>query len=265
MTEGRRDSFLTIYFVWPAATGLGLAAVLAIPTLGLGLLTGATWVQASRDAAIVAMVALPAGSVLTFLYAAGGWAGPRTLAAMTQPAPEISTPQPQPEVRFIPVTRNRPLRREPPQLPSNEGAHRGALSVMFGRLLAKPVREVSYEHQVEAVEPSAAPWVTEMYDVLCKTWSVGLSRRTFERLWPAGGKAKWRRYVGGNGTGRHAGKGILDVWGAIRQDGPRNTWTYCQTLDVIVSLDADLAAYAQARDALPRSPRHAESVREAIM
>jgi hypothetical protein len=157
----------------------------------------------------------------------------------------------EPEPRFIPVRGMPGMSISPPLLPGAWAAESERSLVARGvaflarRLRAQPLAG-TYEQMAASIEPQAPGWVVEMYEVLTRTGPTGdLTRRSFEALFRPGGTALWRKYIGGDGSGRHSGRGILDIWGCIAQTGPRGSWQYCQPLQVILELDPELRRYAE--------------------
>jgi len=258
-THDRRDGHLTVYALWPVVAGLLMGLVLAVSVGGLALLaTRGDWQTAGAWAGATFCVVLGVVSVATFTYAAREWAGPRARERLATAGREIDTePAPEPAPRFIPITTKRPLRYEPPELPDQDGDRRGvaaAIGLLADRLTrSTPVH--SYEQQADSIEPEAAPWVREMYGVLCASWPDRLTRRDFRELFPEGGVSLWRRYINGTGD-RRSQRGVLQVWGCIEKADNRGSWRYTQPLDVIFSLDPDLRRYAETKSRLvQRSPK----------
>lgn len=250
-TERRGSGHLTVYLAWPVLSGLFLAGVLSVSVGGLVWLF-TDWHTAYLWAGAVGLGTLGLATLIVFTYAAGEFAGPRTIATMRQTTIVEEVELPEPEPRFIRVG-GRPLALNAPA-PSS-GVNRGILRAAIDHL-ASGLKRRSTVHtlatDVENLEPAAPAWVVEFYQVVCKVWPAGsLSRRTFEGLWPGGeGKRLWAKYVNGDDTGRRAGRGILHTWGVIDQTGPRGSWVWCQPLDVIFNLDRDLQAYADAKSKL---------------
>jgi len=260
MTEqpNRHDPHLVVYVAWPVLAGLGVGAVLALSVGGVALLlTDLDWQRAALWAAGTFFVVMGTVTLGLFLYAAREWAGPRRQERIEQARREVLHVHDQAPPRFIPVTSGRPLRREPPRLPATEqerGAIGKAIDVLAGRL-TQTARVTTLDVDAVTLEPDAAPWVREMYSVVCASWPDKLTRRDWQRLFPDGGTRLWRRYVAGDGSGRRAKRGILETWGCIEKRDRRGAWQYTQPLDVVFSLDPELHAYAEARSGLVvRSP-----------
>ena len=243
----RRDGHLTVYLIWPLLAGLGLATILAISIGGLTFLSTGDLATAGRTGGITFFVVLGLATLGVFAYAAAQWAGPRTLAEIHQTVEVIEQKPVEQPPRFIRV-RGPVLNQPAPMLPSgvNRSVVSRAIDVLTGRLQRRPAVHV-LDAEARSLEPDAPAWVSEFYTTLNTVWPTqSLSRRTFEALWPGGrGKRLWRKYV--NGTGhQHAQRGLWDTWGIIAKTGQRGTWQWTQPLQVIYSLDADLAKYAAA-------------------
>ena len=89
----------------------------------------------------------------------------------------------------------------------------------------------------------------------------GLARRNFEALFRPGRAALWRRYVNGACSGRHAGRGILDVWDVISKTGLRAV----RVEMLLPTLDLDHQGQRPdrpARDAACAGPRLRRAERE---
>jgi len=263
MTEqpNHHDGHLTVYVAWPILAGLGVGAVLALSVGGVALLlTDLDWQRAGTWAAGTFFVVLGVVTVGLFLYATADWTGPRRAERIERSRREVvQVHMPEPPPRFIPLTTDRPLRREPPALPSaaeERGAVAKAIDVLSDGLKARAA-VTTYDQDAETLEPDAPPWVKEMYAVLCGSWPDHLTRRDWQRLFPDGGTALWSRYV--NGTGDRRGqRGILATWNVIEKADGRGAWQYTQPLDVVFSLDPELQRYAEARSGLVvRSPGRA--------
>ena len=251
----RTDGHLTVYLAWPLLTGLGLAAVLALSVGGLLVVTKpAAWRQAATTSGVVFFAVLGVATVGVFWYALSEWRGPRQKERLEQTRREVvEVHAPEPPPRFIPMGgRAARLNAPPPALPrtaEDRGVVATAVDALASRL-KRTAKMTTLESTAEALTPNAPAWVLEMHDVLCRAWPDKLTRRDFQQLWPEGGTALWKRYVNGDGSGRRAGRGILDVWGAIaRQDG-RGAWEFVQPLNVVFGLDAELSAYATDRAGL---------------
>ena len=254
----RHDGHLVVYVAWPILAGLGVGAVLALSVGGVALLwTRLDWLAAGTWAAGTFFVVLGVVTAGVFMYATADWTGPRRAERIERSRREVVQVRgPEPEPRFIPITTKRPLRRDPPALPSSveeRGLVGKAIDVLSDRMKTRAA-VTTYDQDAETLEPDARPWVREMYRVVCASWPDHLTRRDWQRLFPDGGTALWARYV--NGTGDRRGqRGILDVWGAIERLDGRGAWRYTQPLDVVFSLDPELQRYAEARSGLvTRSP-----------
>lgn len=250
-TERRGSGHLTVYLAWPVLSGLLLAGVLSVSVGGLVWLF-TDWHTAYLWAGAVGLGTLGLATLIVFTYAAGEFAGPRTIATMRQTTIVEEVELPEPEPRFIRVG-GRPLALNAGAPTS--GVNRGILRAAIDHLAGK-MKQRSTVHtmatDVENLEPGAPAWVVEFYQVVCKVWPTGsLSRRTFEGLWPGGeGKVLWRKYVNGDGTGRHAGRGLFDTWNVAAKTGLRGSWEWTQPLDVIFAQDVLLQEYATAKAGL---------------
>jgi len=250
----RGDSHLTVYVAWPILAGVGLGAVLSVSVGGVVLLvTRLDWRTAGIWTAGTFFVTLGVTTVGVFLYALNEWSGPRRaerLARLDREVVEVDAPEPEP--RFIRLSSKRPLKYEPPPMPTTEQERRGVLASTIGVLadrLGRTATVTTYEQAAQTIEPEAPPWIREMYTVLCASWPDHLTRREWSSMFD-GGTMLWSKYINGDGSGRHARRGILDTWGAIeRQDG-RGSWRYCHDLETIFGLDPELKAYAEARSGL---------------
>ena len=253
-TTQRRDGHLTVYLAWPVLVGLTLAAVLALSVGGLALLGTGDLARSATLAGQVFLVVLGLGTVGMIVFVLGEWRGPAGIERLRRSVELIEPDAPDPEIRFIRLGGRRPALTTPaPRAPSADGGIGRAIDTWAQRFKKAPI--ATYEGTAATIEPDAAPWVKDFYTVLCTAWGAGsLSRRTFEGLWSGGrGKRLWAKYVNGTGS-RHSQKGLWDTWGIIAKTGVRGTWEWTQTLDVIFSLDRDLAAYARARAELVGHP-----------
>ena len=255
MTEQPKNDHLRVFLAWPVLSGGALASVLALSVGGLMFFwTGGDWEKAGTWAGIVFFATLGAATLGVYLYAARQWAGNRTIERLRQTVTtEIVESEPEPP-RFIRMAGRPPaLTQQAPVAPGHERQQTivaRAVGVLADRLSKQPLAG-TLETTARTIEPAAATWVKELYAVVCKTWSTqDLTRRNFEALFRPGGAALWRRYVNGDGSGRRAGRGILDTWGVISRTGARGSWQYAQPLDVIFSLDPDLERYARAMSGL---------------
>ncbi|HUX76964.1 MAG TPA: hypothetical protein VMY40_10035 [Anaerolineae bacterium] len=254
----RHDGHLVVYVAWPILAGLGVGAVLALSVGGVALLwTRLDWLAAGTWAAGTFFVVLGVVTAGVFMYATADWTGPRRAERIERSRREVVQVRgPEPEPRFIPITTKRPLRRDPPALPSSveeRGLVGKAIDVLSDRMKTRAA-VTTYDQDAETLEPDARPWVREMYRVVCASWPDHLTRRDWQRLFPDGGTALWARYVNGDGSGRRAKRGVLATWGAIERVDGRGAWRYTQPLDVVFSLDPELQRYAEARSGLVRSP-----------
>jgi len=248
ITRTHKESFLTIYVMWPLLGGVGVGGVLAVSAFGLSaVLTEGDWYRALITGVAVFCVVAPVIALSTFVYAARDWAGPRRderMAALQR------------EVIELPAPEQPPRRYDPPELPRNEEARAAlgkAIDVLGDRLKGTAAVTV-YEQEVESLEPGAEPWVIELYDCITRSFPDKMRRRDWTRLFD-GGTGLWSKYVNGTGD-RHSQRGILDVWGVIERQDRRGAWRYRFNLATIYGLDPALAEYAKRKAALvDHSPR----------
>ena len=248
-TQKRGDGHLTVYVVWPVAVGLVVGVVLALSIGGLTGILGGTWADVGKVAGVVFCLAWALCTLGMVARVVGEWRGPaqveRLRYAELEPLEIVTETEP----RFIPL-KPRGITRDAPQLPA--GANRATVRAGIGAAIDVLANSMKRRQGIElastatALAPSAPAWCEEMYSVICAVYPTGsLSRRTFETLWPGGeGKRLWGKYVNGDGTGRHTGRGILHTWGCIGKTGSRGSWEWTHPLDVVFSLDRELARYA---------------------
>ena len=77
-TTRREPGHLTVYWLWPLATGLAVATVVAISTGGIWVIvSGGNWRAAATAAGLVWFALLGLATLAVFVYAAWEWRGPR--------------------------------------------------------------------------------------------------------------------------------------------------------------------------------------------
>jgi len=201
-------------------TGKGLVGIDFWPALATSLRTGVQW---------FAWVMM-ATSVGTFVYALLGWGGPRRLARLQQQTvvEEILVEPEEPDITRLPVIRG----------------HTPA-----GRLLPSGI-----DLEVHSLEPTVDPQIKALYEFLVRVWPTGNVAR--DHCIDLGfGRAEWERYVGGQRgrEGEESGRGLLDRAGYVYKDASGH-WQIAPeaTLEVVLGMNEDLAAYARKRARLVR-------------
>ena len=107
-------------------------------------------------------------------------------------------------------------------------------------------QEQSFAYEVDDLEPAAAEWVKEAYEVICTLWNQDLTRAAFKRNRPRGGTEMYYRYVKGKGHNR----GWFDQWNVLEQADKRGVMRFKCSLEDVLHADDDLWTYATQMQAL---------------
>jgi len=251
-----RDTHISVYFVWPMLSGVGLAFVAMVSVTGI---VG----MATKSAAVGLLWggytffgAFGLSTFAVFAYAASQWGPIRetrlrldaALGGYEGDVVEGDVVESRP--RFISVNANGRRKLIPSEMPPPSVPR---LADLFKTRTPQTAIEGELALTVDSLGPPATEmWIPEFYDVTTRAYALKtLSRNAFVSEFGDGGRQLHQKYVSGSQDGRT--KAIWESW-KILGDGARRSKVFAYDLETILKMDGDVWRYALSKNKMLHSP-----------